>query len=53
MKSNTVKILGVVVTILGFGLTLMQGWVDDKTIDEKIKTGIDDELTRRKSEEES
>ena len=48
MSEKSIKALGILVTIIGFGLTLITGWVEDKKmndkIDERVKKAIADAI---------
>lgn len=50
MGSGMIKVLSIVVTIAGAGLSLLNAFVDDKKMDEKIKEGIDKALAEKESE---
>ena len=47
---SIIKILGVVSTVLGAGLTVLNAFVDDKKMDEKINKALD-EREQKNSEE--
>lgn len=51
-KSASLKLLGIVVTIAGFGVTLVTDWVESRALEERIDEGIDKALAK-KSEQES
>ena len=40
MSSKTIKILGIVATVAGAALTVLNSYVDDKKQDDKIQEGI-------------
>lgn len=52
-KTNTIKVLGILATIIGFGTTLLTDWVAEKTMDEKIEEKINEALASRSNNEES
>lgn len=52
MSKTLVKVLGIAATIVGMGATLVSGWVEGKTMDEKIREGIDEALAERENNEE-
>lgn len=39
-----VKIIGIVTTVIGFGLTLVSDWADDKKLDSKIRDEVNTQL---------
>ena len=42
MSSKVIKVLGIVATLAGAGLTLLNGYIDDKKMDEKINNALDE-----------
>lgn len=48
---NMIKILGVVSSVLGAGLTLLNAFVDDKKMDEKIEKALDKREKKKETEE--
>lgn len=52
MNEKTVKILGVVATVAGVGITALSNWVGEKQQDEKIAKKVAEALAKA-SEEES
>ena len=48
-KANWIKILGMAVTIIGMGATLLTDWVNDQKMDEKIAEKVF-EATNQKGE---
>jgi len=44
-NGKTVKILGIVATIVGIGVTLLTDWLDDKKMDEKISQALAKKIT--------
>lgn len=52
-NEKTVKILGIVATIVGIGATLLSDWVNEKKMDEKIDEKINEALANRENEIES
>lgn len=47
MMNKTIKIIGIVATIISMGSTLVHDWVDDKKIDAKIAKKVNEVLTKR------
>ena len=47
INKNLIKIIGTTATILGFGATLVSGWVSDKQMDDKINKKIGEALAKR------
>lgn len=52
MKTNTIKIIGVVSTIVGVAATLVGNWVNDKKMEEEIALKIDEALSNKETHEE-
>lgn len=47
----SLKAIGIVATVIGFGVTLLTNWVDDKKMDEKIDEKVNEALAARNEEE--
>ena len=52
MNSKLLKGLGFFATIVGFGLTLLNDYVDDKKLDEKIDKKFDEKMASMSNEGE-
>ena len=50
-KKNLIKIIGFGVTLIGFGLDLINDWIDDKKMDEKIEVKVNEALSERNKDE--
>lgn len=50
-KFEVFKVLGFVSMVLGAGLTVLNGIIDDKKMDEKIEEGINKALAEREEKE--
>lgn len=44
MKPNLMKIAGIVLPIVGVGLSLATNWLDDKKLDEKVTEKVTEAL---------
>lgn len=49
---NLIKGVGLAATVIGIGATLLTDWVNEKKIDEKIETKVNEALQRQEIEEE-
>lgn len=45
-KNKAIKIVGTVVTIVGFGITFIQKQLDDKKLEELVKKEIQKQLNK-------
>lgn len=45
LNSKTIKIIGVVTSLVGAGATLVSNWVGDKQLDEKIAEKVSKAVT--------
>ena len=53
MKSGGLKVLGIIATVAGAALTIVNGYVDDKKMDEKIDKKLDERAKQNKEIEEA
>lgn len=53
MKSCKLKTLGLIATIAGMGLTLVNSYVEDKKLDEKIDKKLDERGKKNSETEEA
>ncbi len=51
MTSKFIKILGMAATVIGIGATLINDWVGEKKMDEKIEEKVNEALAEREEEE--
>jgi hypothetical protein len=51
-KGKQLKILGLVATVIGFGVNLMSDWIDEAKLDDKIDKKLDEKLNGIDSKEE-
>lgn len=47
-KPNVMKIAGIVLPIVGAGLSMLTGWLEDKKLDDKIAEKISEALENNK-----
>ncbi len=47
MKGKGLRILGFVASIIGFGLSLLTGWISDRKTDETIEFKVNEAVTKR------
>lgn len=52
-KVNIIRIVGFIATLIGIAEPIMEKWVDDKKMDEKIEKKVNEALALRDKEEES
>lgn len=50
-NSKLIKILGMAATVIGIGATLINDWVTDKKMDEKIEKKVIEALTKMNEKE--
>lgn len=50
-KSNAVKTLGLVATVVGMGATLISDWVSEQKMNEMIDEKVNEALAKQKEEE--
>lgn len=48
----TLKVLGIVTTVIGTGVTLLSGWVNEQKMNETIEEKVNEALAKRDSEED-
>lgn len=56
MNGSTLKMLSLATTLVGFGGTLLSGWVEDKKLDKKVEDKVNEALAEKENqndEEES
>lgn len=52
LKKNSLKILGLIASGIGFGATLLTNWVSDKQLDEKIDERVQMALAESEEDDE-
>lgn len=52
MSSGLLKVLGIITTVAGAGLTILQAIVDDKKMDEKIDQRLEEREKARSEQSE-
>lgn len=50
---NLIKGVGLAATVIGMGATILTDWVNEKKIDEKIETKVNEALEKQQIEEET
>lgn len=51
MNRNLLKVFGMVVTVIGFGATLLSDWVDEQEMKAEIKDEVARAMDKQKTEE--
>ena len=51
-KTNMIKVLGLVTTVIGMAASLLSDWVSEQKMNEKIDEKVNEALTKRKEENE-
>ena len=51
MNRNLLKVFGMVVTVIGFGATLLSDWVDEQEMKAEIKDEVARAMYKQKYEE--
>lgn len=51
MNRNLLKVFGMVVTVIGFGATLLSDWVDKQEMKAEIKDEVARTMDKQKNEE--
>ena len=51
MNRNLLKVFGMVVTVIGFGATLLSDWVDEQEMKAEIKEEVTRAMDKQKNEE--
>lgn len=52
MNGKIIKTLGIAATVVGIGASLFTDWVEDKKLDEKIETKVNEALANESKENE-
>lgn len=52
MNPKLVKILGMAVTVIGCGVTLVSNWVSEQNMKQEVKEEVERALSERETEEE-
>lgn len=52
MNPKLVKILGMAVTVIGCGVTLVSNWVSEQNMKQEVKEEVERALSEREKEEE-
>lgn len=47
MSGKTLKIIGMLATVLGLGLNLANNWIDDKKMEESVDKKVNEALAKR------
>ena len=50
MNSKTIKVIGLIGTVLGAGATLISDWAKNKEMDEKIEKKVNEKLAANEKE---
>lgn len=51
-NKNFIKAIGIAVTVIGFGVSILTDWVNEKKIDEKIEEKVNEALAKKDDENE-
>lgn len=51
MNRNLLKVFGMVVTVIGFGTTLLSDWVDEQEMKAEIKDEVARAMEKQKNKE--
>lgn len=49
MNLSAFKVIGIVATVIGAGLTLVTDWVNDKKMEEKVEEKVKEALSKERS----
>lgn len=49
-KSNWIKVIGLAATAIGMAATIINNWVDEKKMDEKIDKKVNEALAQMQNE---
>lgn len=52
LNGTFVKVLGIVATVAGAGLSILTDYVNDKKMDEKIEEKVNEAFAKKEEEEE-
>lgn len=50
-KKSTIKVLGVLASLIGIGLNHITDWVDEQKMDEKIEEKVNEALAQKRNDE--
>ena len=50
-KTNMIKVLGLVTTVIGMAASLLSDWVSEQKMNERIDEKVNEALTKRNEEE--
>ena len=50
MNEKTIKLIGIIATVVGMGATLVSSWVEDKKMEDKIEEKVNDYITNHFNE---
>lgn len=53
MNPKLIKILGMAVTVIGYGVTLVSNWVSEQNMKQEVKDEVERALSERETEQES
>lgn len=48
LKKENIKFIGLAATLLGFGATFVTNWVEERTVEEKIKEEVIKAIAEKK-----
>ena len=51
MNGKITKSIGIAVTVIGFGVSILTDWVNEKKMDEKIEEKVNEAFAKRDGEE--
>lgn len=46
-NKNFIKAIGIAVTVIGFGVSILTDWVNEKKMDEKIEEKVNEALAKK------
>lgn len=47
-NKNFIKAIGIAVTVIGFGVSILTDWVNEKKMDEKIEEKVNEALAKKR-----
>lgn len=53
LNQKVVKVIGLLTTVVGFGVSILSDWVDEKKMDNKIEEKVTEALEKQEKEKES
>ena len=53
LNQKVVKVIGLLTTVVGFGVSILSDWVDEKKMDNKINEKVTEALEKQEKEKES